>query len=435
MGEAAVPHNHWGEPCQFNTPVTPVASEHNGSAGAMGRRSLVDQLGRLRNLSILLRPKEVAAAVHFMRNQTVLSTREHLELTADGILNASQHSPDRGYSMTYSLYLGWATGYVETTGYIIPTVLDLAKLLCREDLRADALKQGEWLLIHQFKDGSFPDASRLKPEVFDTGQVLIGLQRLFVETRDERYRAAGLRAAEWLAGKLVGASRNDAGAAVDVPTFNTRSAAAVIDFGKTHGAAHLVEAGSKFLDWASKQKLPSGLFQHSQLGGDEDFLLHTIVYVLEGFLHAHAVLGEQRWLDLAIEGAEPLKRINLEREAVLYSYYDTNLEPTVRERCLTGLSQWAGVCLRLYELTGDTDYRDCASNSLFYVKSKQVQWSGQLRGALPGSVPFWGRYTPMSFPNWNIKFFADALLKWTALGLDSWQQLGNLKMKKSTTGR
>ena len=375
---------------------------------------------KLKNASVLLRPRELAAAMYFMRNQKVLSTREHLALTADAMLNASRHSPDGGYSMAYSLYLGWAPGYVETTGYLVPSALDIDKAIDRPDLKKDALRQGEWLLHHQRSDGSFPDASRMQSTVFDTGQVLMGLQRLYAETSDERYKAAGLRACDWLAGELEAASRVDGNCAtVPVPTYNTRSAAALIDFATAYGEPRHVEVGRAFLNWCAAQKLPGGLFRHSPLGGDRDFLLHTSIYVLEGFLHAHTVLGEQRWLDVAIEGAEPFKRSNGEREVVLYSYYDADMNPTTRERCLTGLSQWAGVCLRLFELTGDTGYRDCASNSLFYVKSKQIQWPGQLRGALPGSVPFWGRYLRLAFPNWNLKFFADALLKWQALGLDS----------------
>ena len=32
-----------------------------------------------------------------------------------------------------------------------------------------------------------------------------------------------------------------------------------------------------------------------------------------------------------------------------------------------------------------------------------------MRGAIKGSQPVWGRYAPMSFPNWATKFFVDAM--------------------------
>jgi len=33
-----------------------------------------------------------------------------------------------------------------------------------------------------------------------------------------------------------------------------------------------------------------------------------------------------------------------------------------------------------------------------------------VHGAIKGSYPIWGRYAPMSFPNWPAKFFVDAML-------------------------
>ena len=39
-----------------------------------------------------------------------------------------------------------------------------------------------------------------------------------------------------------------------------------------------------------------------------------------------------------------------------------------------------------------------------------------VRGAIKGSFPIWGRYAPMSFPNWPVKFFIDALtlrMRWS----------------------
>ena len=32
-----------------------------------------------------------------------------------------------------------------------------------------------------------------------------------------------------------------------------------------------------------------------------------------------------------------------------------------------------------------------------------------IRGGIKGSHPVWGRYAPMSLPNWAAKFFVDAM--------------------------
>jgi hypothetical protein len=91
-----------------------------------------------------------------------------------------------------------------------------------------------------------------------------------------------------------------------------------------------------------------------------------------------------------MRGAEPLKKINLERDLVLFSQYDNQFVAVNREKCLTGLAQWSLVCLALHAQTGDEGYLDCAIVSLFYVLSKQIQGDGDLRGA-PGLVTAGGR--------------------------------------------
>jgi hypothetical protein len=48
--------------------------------------------------------------------------------------------------------------------------------------------------------------------------------------------------------------------------------------------------------------------------------------------------------------------------------------------------------------------------ALCYVRARQetADRSPGLRGAIPGSHPIWGRYAPLTYPNWATKFFVDA---------------------------
>jgi ubiquinone/menaquinone biosynthesis C-methylase UbiE len=377
---------------------------------------------KLRNLLALAsRPGQVMSAFRGMIDQGVASDRQHLNWVGDAVLRYGRNSRDGGYAVSYSLIHGWAHGYVETTGYLVPTMLDLAQALDRPELRESALAQGPWLLGHQRADGSFPDINRQVSAAFDTGQVLLGLQRLHVETGEARYAEAARRACDYLAGlsEPDGSWLKAGESPGRSPPYYSRCAAAMMDFGKLVGEPRYLLAGEAFLNWAAGQQLPSGLFRHSELVVGRPYLLHTIIYVLEGFLHAYEVTGDRRWLDVVLKGAEPLKQANLTREIVLVSYYDADLKPASREKCITGLSQWANLALRLYELTGDEGYLTCASNSLFYLKSKQIKADPVIGGALPGSVPFWGDYLKLAFPNWNLKFFGDALLRWTRMGLDT----------------
>ena len=101
---------------------------------------------------------------------------------------------DGGYSRKFSFIKGRDESYIETTGYIVPTLLELQD----KKYINSALKAGEWLLKIQNRDGSFSEIDNNQPFVFDTGQVLLGLNALFEFTNDERYKSAIEKASNWL---------------------------------------------------------------------------------------------------------------------------------------------------------------------------------------------------------------------------------------------
>ena len=62
-------------------------------------------------------------------------------------------SADGGVSRHFSLVTGWATSYPETTGYIVPTVLDMAA--GDSALAARGRRMLDWLVSIQFPEGGF----------------------------------------------------------------------------------------------------------------------------------------------------------------------------------------------------------------------------------------------------------------------------------------
>lgn len=358
------------------------------------------------------RSRQFVAALKGMRNQDILPTREHVRLCADWLLYSQRISGSGGYAASYSLITGLRHAYIETTGYIVPTMFDLAVALGDTACRESALRAGEWLLSVQQAGGSFTDIDDYKPQVFDTGQVLFGLNRLYRETKDERYSAAAARAGDWLL-KVQDAdgSWTTAGYHRGQPcAYLSRVGAALLDLAETINQPRYRAGGVQNLHWTASQQQPNGFFKNSELIPGADPVLHTMVYVLEGFLMAYQITGQSEWLEILRRGAEPLKRRQLERDLVLRSQYDSELNVSNGEKCIPGMAQWAGVCLSLREITGDAGWFEAAQLSIYYLKSKQLRAKGILHGALPASVPIWGYYHPMMFPNWTVKFFADALL-------------------------
>lgn len=361
-------------------------------------------------------------AVRGMRSQEVASTRAHLELCAKWLLHIQE--PAGGYAASFSFITGLRHAYIETTGYIIPTMLDLAGALEEPRYRASALRAGEWLLTVQHVSGAFTDVDGYQPQVFDTGQVLLGLNRLYRETEDVRYREAARRAADWLV-SVQDADGSWATAAYHTgqpATYHTRVAAALLDTAQLTGDQRHRAGGNHLLRWAASRQQPNGFFLNAELKPGVDPVLHTMVYVLEGFWMAYQVTGDPEWLAVLLRGALPLRKVQLERDQVPRSQYNGQWEVTNPEKCIPGLAQWAGLCLGLREITREPEWLSAAQLAIYYLKSKQLRGSGVLQGALPASVPLWGYYHPLMLPNWAVKFFADALLLYERHGLAVWQE-------------
>src|SRR5262245_1196481 len=79
--------------------------------------------------------------------------------------------------------------------------------------------------------------------------------------------------------------------------------------------------------------------------------------------------------------------------------------------CLTGSAQIASCWLILYQHTDDVRYRDAAYVANRYVRrTLKVDGPPETRGAIKGSFPVDGDYSPYQYLNWACKFFIDANL-------------------------
>ena len=106
--------------------------------------------------------------------------RRHLELTGGWCLRSAEKGKG-GSCAHFSPVLGWSNPYPETTGYLIPTLIQLADTLGDERYRSCAIGLGEWLLAIQNDDGSWHGglhpAKKPGGSVFNTGQILKGMAR------------------------------------------------------------------------------------------------------------------------------------------------------------------------------------------------------------------------------------------------------------------
>jgi hypothetical protein len=346
---------------------------------------------------------------------TPASTAAHLDATMEWLCRAQDATPDRGVSTAYSLRDGWLASYPETTGYIVNTFFDHAEAGGGASYRARAVEMADWLLSIQMESGAFqggPIDLPPEPSVFNTGQILLGLARVYRETEDPRYLTAACSAADWLSSvqEPDGAWRRHAYKGI-AHAYYTRVAWAMLEVGAAAGDGRWEAPARAQLDWALARQHEDGWCEENSFEPESDPYTHNIAYVAEGFLGAGVLLGDERYVEAARRVALPLFR-KFEVEKFLPGQLGPGWTSAVRYSCLTGNAQLAALWMRLFELDGDVRHLNAALKLNEYVKS--TQWldapNPGVRGGVKGSDPVWGAYLPFSYPNWAAKFHADSLL-------------------------
>ena len=172
-----------------------------------------------------------------------------------------------------------------------------------------------------------------------------------------------------------------------------------------------LDAGRRNLNWAITKQTRNGWFQHAAFGPGEDPFLHTIAYTTQGLLEAGLRLDESRYV-AAAERACRAVLAHVDDEGLIPGTFDSSWKPTARYSCLTGNAQMAAQWFRLSGVTGDRAYLDGARRATRALKRLQdcLTKNSNIRGAIKGSHPIWGRYIFGMYPNWAVKFFMDALL-------------------------
>lgn len=335
----------------------------------------------------------------------------------DWLCRAQDQGTDRGFSYGYTVRGGWKPSYIETTGYILGTFLWAGDVLQRPDLTRRAIEAGDWLREVQLADGSFPNPG-LDPRsgvVFDTGQDLHGLVSLAVslgESPDgDRFAAAAHRAARWLVEIADDNGRWTRNTFNGIPhVYNTRSAWALVRAGLLLDDPDAVKVAEANLDWACSQQQPNGFFDQCAFTTGAPPFTHTIAYAGRGLLESGTLLGNERYLQAARDVAAAAARL-LGTTGRLPGRIGVDGQPADSSCCLTGNAQFALNWFRQAVLDGDEEAHQLGLTALRAVAPYQaLTGPADVRGAIKGSHPIWGRYAPLGYPNWATKFFVDAAM-------------------------
>lgn len=325
---------------------------------------------------------------------------------------------DGGSARHYSLLSGWAPSYPETTGYIVPTLLEQAARRDRPDLAGRARRMLDWLVGIQFPEGGFQGGTVIQaprvPVTFNTGQILLGLAA-GTKAFGDAYRGPMERAADWLA-----ASQDADGkwskhptpfAAPGLKTYETHVSWGLFEAARLAPERPWGAAGLAQVAWAIGQLRPNGWPEHCCLTRPDAPLTHTLGYTLRGIIEAWRFAGQPAHLEAALRLAGGLRGA-LGADGRLAGRLDAAWRPAVDWVCLTGTVQIAHCWLLLAEATGDRSWRAAGLAANRFVR-RSVRMSDPdpgVRGAVAGSFPIEGGYGRFEYLNWAAKF-----------AIDSWQ--------------
>jgi hypothetical protein len=354
------------------------------------------------------------------RRGPVQQPDQHLAAAARWLARAQDQELGGGASYGYSLRGGWRPPYRETSGYIAVSFFDLARDLRQEEFRERAIRMCHWLCEVQEPDGSIanPQYAPGRGLVFDTGQVLMGYNRGYAETNEPRFLESARRAGTWLVQAADAKGIWSTSDYLGIPhVYNSRVAGALLQLHTVAPHPDFERVARANLDWALSEERNGWLQNCSFKTGVAPFT-HTIAYAIDGIQESNRILREAKYQDSVLRCATAVIGL-LRADGFLPGQIDGTGQPAASYCCLTGNAQMAIIWGSLFLETGDQRFRQAAESSLSYVMSCQdlTTSDANVRGAISGSHPVWGRYSPMTYPNWAAKFFVDALLirrKWPA---------------------
>ncbi len=354
----------------------------------------------------------------------------HLSLALQWLRRSMEVYACRGSSAFYSPWRHplsrWAPAYPETTGYLLPTLLRARRFVDVPWVDACVARAGEWLLGMALDEGAFPElyGNTGKPSLFNTGQILFGLTALWHENQDARYQAAIERALEWMLAERWQQRPH--------PTYYSRAWWGALVAARSLGNEQAeLEIAEVLEDLVSRFRANGTLEAWGFKAGNRAYT-HTIAYSLRGFYEAGKLLRRIEWADKVWHSLQQMEEVFARRNKLAGSY-DENWKGRHGFICVTGHAQLS----LLYKLVADdvkTDFVDFyASPELVrstgdeehlpllqmsaallkpVLKAQRQKGGPNLRGAVPGSVPFYGAYMPLKHPNWAAKFLADACMAW-----------------------
>lgn len=306
--------------------------------------------------------------------------------------------------------MAWNRDYSETTGYMIENLLEFNNK-AKPGLSKLAELSGEWLLSIQSDSGCFHSGTKLDtPSVFNSAQILFGLDQLYQHTKQEKYFKSLEKAFLWLILAIDDDGIFKYGLYVNgyYPAYYSRAIWAMIKMDKDYFHSEHQPLLFKSLLNLFSNKNQYGFFDNAGFYPGKPAVLHTAIYTLEGFYESAILLQDNKM-------QTELRNI-LDRLCTLFhehnktpAYIYANFSVDFSFICVSGQAQLCALLLNVFFNSGKPEYKETAVKLFDQLLQWQIQSNSvESNGAFPSSIPIWGRYFPFRYTHWTMKFFLDA---------------------------
>ncbi|HEY9228896.1 MAG TPA: hypothetical protein VIP11_19750 [Gemmatimonadaceae bacterium] len=342
----------------------------------------------------------------------------HLAEASKWLARAQDAGTNRGVAYGADLGGQFLESYPETTGYIIPTFLELSRHYRDSSWKSRAVDAGDWESVIQMAEGAVMGGmlnGTPTPAVFNTGMVLLGWAALLRDESRDNWRVATNRACDWLLRMQDpdGCWRrgNSIFAKAEITTYNVKAAWGLCEAGVVLGREDAIAGAVRNAEYCLTQQSPNGWFANNCLTDPANPLLHTTAYATRGLIGIGLPTGRNDLIDAAARTARSL--ISAMREdGFIPGRSRSDFSPGARWCCLTGSAQIGIVWGHLYQITGDRAYLDALERvNRYLMRHHDVDNADTvIRGGVPGSWPTWAEYGRLRILNWATNFFVESLL-------------------------
>ena len=370
-----------------------------------GRQLLIHELDKLSNLEDHVKRVDEKTLVKALRE------------LADWFKHNQTQMADDGFG-TFYFETGWTSSYPETTGYIVPSLLEFSKFVNNPEFETIAKNALDWLLTIQKSSGGWQSGyvHQNKDEiVFNTGQVLRGLVAGYKHFNEQNYLDSAIKACEWLVAIQNENGSFDKHVYLDrVRVYDSYVVAPMLDVYDLCKIESFKTSAIKNIAWIIREKqTENGWFADcdNTVHKNDKPILHTISYTIDGILDCGIYLENSEFIQAATQPANVLLEQFL-KDGKLPGRFDENWNGS-EQLITTGCAQISIIWEKLYGLTKDEKYKTGFENMnqlLVAIHQRNVSETKNTKGAIFGSFPLWGRYESFGCPNWASKYLMDSLL-------------------------